>query len=208
MGRWIGWLCVVALVAASLCLGCQTTGAKKPLAAMAKALVKNDAGAFMAEMDMRRFSANVVRNMTSEDRALGVLDDLGRRLGLGGMEDLLGSVMDMESRMTRKFQRGVGTGELMAQCKVATTPDCPWVPDSLENAQITEIGENAAIAKVTTPARLTSWLALQRHGERWLVVGQAVLESSARDYAADRTAPARERKSREAEDRGDGTVNL
>ncbi|MDE7370156.1 MAG: hypothetical protein K2N07_00120, partial [Desulfovibrio sp.] len=61
-------------------------------------------------------------------------------------------------------------------------------------ATVVELGEDAAIAKVTTPARLTSWLALRKVGGRWLVVGRAAMEQTARQYAlaapAEQEAPA------------------
>ena len=105
------------------------------------------------------------------------------------MEDLLGSVVDMQARLQKQYMRGVSTGELVAQCAKADTPDCPWVPESLKSAKVVELGDGAAIAQVTTPARMTSWLALRKVGEKWLVVGQAVMESTAREYAVQK-APA------------------
>ena len=164
-----------ALVAA-----CVTSGPQKALNDVADALSKNDGGAFLAQLDMKPFATNQIKNMTREDQALNALDSMGRLLGLGGMEDLLGSVVDMQARLQKQYMRGVSTGELVAQCAKADTPDCPWVP---------ELGDGAAIAQVTTPARMTSWLALRKVGEKWLVVGQAVMESTAREYAVQK-APA------------------
>ncbi|HZF61713.1 MAG TPA: hypothetical protein VEZ52_08845, partial [Desulfovibrio sp.] len=60
-------------------------------------------------------------------------------------------------------------------------------------AKITELGADAAVAQVTTPARMTSWLALRKVGEKWLVVGQAVMESTAREYALQKAPAAPEK---------------
>lgn len=181
----------LALMLGLLAAACVTSGPQKALNALADALNKNDSAAFLAQLDMKSFAVNHIKNMTKDDQALGALDSMGRMLGLGGMEDLLGSVVDMQARLQKQFTRSVSTGELMAQCGAAETPDCPWVPESLKNAKITELGADAAVAQVTTPARMTSWLALRKVGENWLVVGQAVMESTAREYAQQKTAPAK-----------------
>lgn len=179
---------LMPLLLAGVVVGCTTSGPQKVLDAQADALNKNDSTAFLAQMDLKTFAANQVKNMTRNDQALSTLDSMGRMLGLGGMDSLLGSVLDMEARLNKQYTRGVSTGELAAQCRAAATPDCPWVPESLRKAQVTELGQDAAVAKVTTPAGMTSWLALRKKGDRWLVVGQAMLEGTAREYAA-QTAP-------------------
>ena len=46
-----------------------------------------------------------------------------------------------------------------------------------------ELGPDAAVASVTTPAGMTSWLALRKQGETWRVVGRAVMENMARAFA-------------------------
>ena len=77
----------------------------------------------------------------------------------------------------------VGTGELVAQCTRSQSPDCPWEPQALKKAEVKELGTDAAIARVTTPANMTSWLALRKVGEKWLIVGKAVLEDQAAKFA-------------------------
>lgn len=181
------------LLFAGLLTACISSGPQKTLKDMAEALKKNDSAAFLAQVDLKSYAANEVKNMTREDAPLGLLDSLGRSLGIGGVDQLIGSIVDMEARLQGHFNRGVSTGELMAQCREAQTPDCPWVPESLGNARVTEIGPDAAVAQVTTPARMTSWLALRKVGEKWQVVGQAVMESTARQYAAGPGAAAPEK---------------
>ncbi len=176
------------LIMAGLLAACISSGPQKTLKDMAEALKKNDSATFLAQVDLKSFAANEVKNMTRDDAPLGLLDNLGRSLGIGGVDQLIGSIVDMEARLQGHFNRGVSTGEMMAQCREAQTPDCPWVPESLSTAKVTEIGPNAAVAQVTTPARMTSWLALRKVGEKWLVVGQAVMESTARQYAGDPAA--------------------
>lgn len=180
----------VLLILAALVAACVSSGPQKALNGMAEALRKNDSAAFLAGMDLKSFANNDIKNMTKEEAPLGLLDSLGRSLGIGGMDELLGSIVDMEARLHNHFNRGVSTGELMAQCRQAETPNCPWVPESLSNAKVTEIGSDAAVAQITTPARMTSWLALRKIDGKWLVVGQAVMESTARQYAAGKSAPA------------------
>lgn len=174
----------LAVVPSLLLAACLSAGGpEKALDALAQALDTNDGAAFLSGVDMAAFTENHIRNMTADDPALGSLDALGNFLGLGSVDKLLGNLLDMRGRLETEFRRGVSSGELMARCRTAETPDCPWVPRSLREAKIVELGPDAAIARVTTPARLTSWLALRKVGERWLVVGQAVMEETARDYA-------------------------
>lgn len=174
---------LLLMLTAVLLASCLSAGPEKPLKAMADAMGKNDSAAFLAQMDMPRFAANEARNMTSENEALSMLDSLGQDLGLGGMDQLLGSALNMEDKLRKSLTRGVSTGELMAHCRKAERPDCPWVPESLRNARVVELGPDAAVAAVTTPAGMTSWLALQKQGENWRVVGRAVMEDTARAFA-------------------------
>jgi hypothetical protein len=170
---------------------CFPSGPQKTLNAMAGALQKKDSSAFLACLDLKLYASNEIKNLTRDNQALNSLNSLGRMMGLGGemMDDLLDSVLNMESQLQRDFTRGIGTGEMENQCRAAQTPDCPWTSDALKNAQVKELNEDAAVASVTTQARVTSWLALQKKGERWFVVGRAPLEDSARSSAADKPAP-------------------
>lgn len=174
-------LAVVPSLLLAACLS--ASGPEKALDTLAAALDANDGAAFLSGVDMAAFAENHLRNMTADEPALGSLDALGNLLGLGGVDRLLGNLLDVRGRLETEFRRGVSSGELMARCRTAETPDCPWVPRSLREAKIVELGPDAAIARVTTPARLTSWLALRKVGERWLVVGQAVMEEAARACA-------------------------
>ena len=206
------------LLTVGLLASCLSSGPEKPLKAMADAMGKNDGAAFLAQMDMPRFAANEARNMTSENEALSMLDSLGQDLGLGGMDQLLGSALNMEDKLRKSLTRGVSTGELMAHCRRAERPDCPWVPESLRNARVVELGPDAAVAAVTTPAGMTSWLALQKQGENWRVVGRAVMEDTARAFAREGlsgTAPAAPKAQQPAPKpaprptpKGDGAVTL
>ncbi|MDR2054902.1 MAG: hypothetical protein LBQ10_03415 [Desulfovibrio sp.] len=170
---------------------CLPSGPQKTLNAMAEALQKKNSSAFLACLDLKAYASNEIENLTRDNQALNSLNSLGRMMGLGGkmMDDLLGSVLNMESQLRQRYTRGVGTGETENQCRAAQTPDCPWTPEALKNAQVRELSADAAVASVTTQAKVTSWLALRKKGERWLVVGRAPLEDSARAYAADKSAP-------------------
>lgn len=174
---------VLILAVVLLLAGCLGNGPEKPLREMAQALAKKDSTIFLAQMDTRRFAAAQINNLTQGDAALRALDSVGKILGLGGMDDLIGSVINMQGRQEAQFTRGVSTGELVLECRNAATPDCPWVPESLKNAKIKEISSTTAVAQVTTPTHIASWLALSKVGDKWLVVGQAPLEGLAVRYA-------------------------
>lgn len=205
----------IALLAAGVSclflLACMTGGPQKTLNVMADALEKNDGNAFLAQMDTRQYAASQFSNMKQENRGLNMLDSLSRDLGLGGVDTLLGDIINMEESLCKAFRRGVSTGEMMADCRVATTPDCPWVPESLRKARVTELDGGAAVASVTTPAGMTSWLALRKYGETWKVVGRAIMEEDARRHArtgGTSPAPASPQKPAPAPADGGKVVNL
>lgn len=187
----------ILILAFFLLSACMATGPQKTLDELATALDKNNPAAFLALIDMPAFANNHIRNMTTNDDALSSLNALGQMFGLGNLDDLIGNVVDMQKRLSDQFTRGVSSGELLADCRQATTPTCPWVPQSLRDATIIELGPDAAIAKVTTPARLTSWLALRKISDKWLVVGQAVLEATARTYATATNKPLNNQNAKE-----------
>lgn len=164
--------------------GCTQSGPRETLDLMAKAMEENNAQAFLAQIDMPLFTENYIKNFTNNDSTLNSLNSIGDLLGIGSLDNLLGSIVDFRAHIDSNFTKGITTGELMAQCKVATTPDCPWYPSALRDARIVELGPNAAIASVTTPARLTSWIALAKDEKGWQVVGTAVMEAEARNIAA------------------------
>ncbi|MDR2745274.1 MAG: hypothetical protein LBB66_08830 [Desulfovibrio sp.] len=170
---------------------CFSSGPQKTLNAMAEALQKKDSAAFLVCLDLKLYASNEIKNLTRDNQALNSLNSLGRMMGLGEgmMDNLLDNVLNMESQLRQQYTRGVSTGEMENQCRAAQTPDCPWTPDALKKAQVRELSADAAVALVTTQARVTSWLAMQKKGERWLVVGRALLEDAARAYAADKAAP-------------------
>lgn len=168
---------------AVLLLACTASGPQKALNDLAKAMEDNNPQAFLDQIDMAAYADNYLKTMTHNDEALSSLNALGKMLGIGGIDQLIGSVVDIKAKLRDRLVRGVASGELMVECRDATTPDCPWVPKSLREATVVDINPEAAIAKVTTPARLTCWLALRKRGEKWLVVGQAVLESDAKALA-------------------------
>lgn len=164
-------------------VACTESGPRETLDQMARAMEENNAQFFMNQIDMPLYTSNYIKNLTDNDTALNSLNTLGDMLGLGSLDNLIGSIVDFRAFVSRNFNRGIATGELMAQCKVATTPDCPWYPSSLREAKIIELDSQCAIASVTTPARLTSWLALAKIGPDWKVIGAAAMENTAREMA-------------------------
>lgn len=162
---------------------CTTSGPQAALDKVARAMADNNPSQFLAGIDLPAYSANYLQNMTSSDMALNSINELGNLLGIGGLDKLIGSIVDVQARIKNEFERGIASGELMAQCSSATSPDCPWVPEALRNAHIVELGPSTAIARVTTPPRITSWLAMCKYGENWKIVGRAVMENEAREMA-------------------------
>lgn len=164
-------------------VACTSNGPQQALDKMAKALENFDSTAFLAQMDMTAYASNKLKNITENDQTLNSLNTIGDMLGLGNLDELINNVVDFKGRLTQNFERGVASGQIMAECRTSDTPDCPWVPQSLRDAKIVELNKDAAIARITTPAQLTSWLALRKINDKWQVVGQAVMENRARAYA-------------------------
>ncbi|MBD5640875.1 MAG: hypothetical protein HDQ91_00450 [Desulfovibrio sp.] len=174
-----------------LLAACTASGPQKALDEMANAMEKNNGAAFLSHIDMKAFAVNHIRNLAQNSGALNSINAITKMFGLGDVNDLLGgidqifgNVVDMQARISDELNRAVSSGELMAECRKSDTPNCPWVPESLRKARIVELGPDSAIAQVTTPTSLTSWLALRKINGQWLVTGQAVLESAAREFAA------------------------
>lgn len=180
----------LAIFLAALALAaCTSSGPKKTLDEMATALQNNDPTAFLARVDLPAYAGNNLAAMTDGSPLLNSLNSLSGMLGLGSLDKMLNSVVDYTSELRDDLTRGVASGELTMTCQKAGETNCPWVASSLREAQIIEIGPNAAIAKVTAPTKLTSWLAMRKIGDKWLVVGKALLESDARKYALTEIKP-------------------
>lgn len=168
---------------AFLLSACMETGPQKTLNDLAQAMEKNNGSAFLSNINMPLFAENHIHNLARNDEALDFINTLGRMFGIGSLDGFIGNVVEMQSRLAEEYGSGVSTGRLKRDCESASSPDCPWVPAALRDAEITELSPLAAIAKVVTPAGATSWLALNKQGDKWLVVGQADIESMARAYA-------------------------
>ena len=169
-----------------LLAGCQTSGPEKTLSDTAKALTDKDSGAFLAQFDMDAFASHELVNLKQDNSLLNFTSNLGSLLGIGSeMDAWLNSAMDLKQQYTRTFTRTVGSGELVNQCTRSMTPDCPWDPQALKKAEVKQINEQCAVARVTTQANMTSWIALRKVGENWRIVGKAVLEDTAVRFATD-----------------------
>ncbi len=174
-------LCLVFCLA-----GCKGSGPESSLEETAKALKAKDSGAFLAQVDMDAFASHELANLRQDNALLDFAGKLGSMLDLQtDLGALLNSVMNLKQQYTKTFVRTVGSGELVNQCTKAQTPDCPWDPRALEQAEVKKLDEETAVARVTTTANMTSWIALRKKGDRWLIVGKAVLEETAVRYARD-----------------------
>lgn len=175
---------MLVLGLAFLLAACQTSGPQKTLNAAAQALTEKNSQNFMAQIDMDAFASHELVNLKQDNSLLSFAGDLGALFGFGNrMDQWLESAMDLKSQYTRTFTRMVSSGELVAQCTRSQSPDCPWEPGALKKAKVVEIDDTAAVAQVTTPANMTSWLALRKEGDTWYIVGKAVLEEQARKFA-------------------------
>jgi len=76
-----GLLLPLVLLLGALVAACVTSGPQKALNDVADALNKNDGAAFLAQIDMKPFATNQIKNMTREDQALNALDSMGRCSG-------------------------------------------------------------------------------------------------------------------------------
>lgn len=155
-----------------------------PLDRAAQALEQHNSALFLAQVDLKALAASRLNTVAQKNPALNFLDKVGKDFGLPGVDQLLGNVLDVEGSLRTRLEEGVSTGELELQCQKATTPDCPWVAKSLREAQVKELTPDSAVARVTTPAGISSWLALRKQGETWKIVGQAPMEQQAATYAA------------------------
>lgn len=174
----------MALCSIIALMGCsQEKGPQGTLDDLANAMDSYNPSQFLSKIDMQAFASNHIKNLTRESNALSSLNALGNMLGFGPLDNLIGDFINVKAQITAEMDRGVSSGELMIQCRKSEVPNCPWVPQSLRDAHVVEVAPGAAIARVTTPMRLNSWLALRRVNGQWKVVGQAVLEQNARDYA-------------------------
>ena len=69
------------LIMAGLLAACIASGPQKTLKDMAEALKKNDSAAFLAQVDLKSFAANEVKNMPAKTRRLGTAGQPGRSVG-------------------------------------------------------------------------------------------------------------------------------
>lgn len=182
-------ICALAMLGLLAACEAERTQPQLLLDRAAAALENKDATKFMECLDVRAYAANQVKNLANNDNVLSSLDKLGNSLGIGGLNQIIGSLLDVTGNIRHEMSEGVATGQIMAQCRSATTPDCPWFPQSLKEARVVELGPDAAIAQVTTPANITSWLSLRKVGNTWQIVGRAPLEARARTYATESAAP-------------------
>lgn len=171
------------IVVAIVLLACTTSGPRKTLDELASALQNNRPGEFLSLVDMEAYADNSLAALTSGNAVYSSLNSLSSMLGLGGLDAMINSVIDYRAEVRDRLAKEVASGELVLRCEKSGETNCPWVPVSLRNALIIEIEPSAAIAKVTTPQKLTSWIALRKIGEKWLVTGQSLLEEEARKYA-------------------------
>ena len=182
---YVGKTVRVFLSAACILLlsGCVGSGPGKALHEVASSLERKDSAAFLAKMDTKRYAAAYMDNITQGNPALKALDGTIGRLFGKGVTDLVNSVASVETQLVGDFKKRVATGELVNECTQAASTSCPWVPASLRAAKIKELGPDAAVAHVTVPGNIATWIAMSKIGEEWKVVGLSPQEEFAERYA-------------------------
>ncbi len=173
----------VLLLVSIFLVACTGSDAEVPLNKMADALADKNPTLFLEQMDMSRYATAQVHNQTNASEPLKALDAVGKMLGIGGLSDLIGAVSDMERKENEYFTHGISTGELELMCKESKKTNCPWVATSLRNAELVEISDVAAVARITTPTNISTWLSLAKINNVWKVVGSSELQSVAKSYA-------------------------
>ncbi|MCR4667063.1 MAG: hypothetical protein K5657_07195 [Desulfovibrio sp.] len=113
------------------------------------------------------------------------------------MEDIIGNVFDVENNLRQNFRKKVSSGALQKECAKEENSGCPWVPSALRAAEIKEFSSNAAVARVKTQTQATTWLGLCRKKDRWVIVGWADMEETARRFAEREASPSPEYQNRE-----------
>ena len=168
---------------ALLLTGCIGSGPGKALHEAASSLERKDSAAFLAKMDTKRYAAAYMDNLTQGNPALKALDSAAGRLFGMGVADMINSVASVEEQLVADFKKRVSTGELVNECSQAASTACPWVPASLRGAKIKEFGPDAAVAHVTVPGNVATWIAMAQIEGAWKIVGLSPQEEFAARYA-------------------------
>jgi hypothetical protein len=173
----------LSAVCGLLLAGCIGSEPGKVLHEVALSLERKDSAAFLARMDTGRYAAAFLDNLTQGNPALKALNSVaGKLLGMG-VADMVNSLAQMEEQLVKKKKKRVATGELVNECSEAASSGCPWVPASLRSARIKELGPEAAVAHVTVPGNIATWIAMAKTGEAWKIVGLSPQEEFATRYA-------------------------
>jgi len=166
-----------------LLAGCIGSGPGKALHDVASSLERKDSAAFLAKMDAKRYAMAFMDNLTQGNPALKALDSAASKLFGMGVMDMVNSVASVEEQLVGDFKKRVATGELVNECSQAASTGCPWVPASLRGARIKELGPDAAVAHVTVPGNIATWIAMAKIGEEWKIVGLSPQEELSARYA-------------------------
>ena len=179
--------------------GCESSGPKGACDRAASALEKKDSALFLAQFDMDAYAYHELVNLSKDNGLMKLTDQIGSLFGINDqLNDLILNATNIKGQTEETFRRSVANGEMAAICSRSTAADCPWEAAGLEKAKIKELNEEAAIATVTTKANVTSWVALRKKGETWVIVGKAPTEEKAALFATDKkgmpTPPAEQKE--------------
>jgi len=175
-----GFLFAACALLLASCIG---SGPGKALHEVASSLDRKDSAAFLAKLDSRRYAAAYMDNLTQGNAALKALDSAASRLFGMGVADMVNSVASVEEQLVADFKKRVSTGELVNECSQAASTACPWMPASLRGAKIKELESDAAVAHVTVPGNIATWIAMAQIEGEWKIVGLSPQEEFAERYA-------------------------
>ncbi len=194
--------CAALLLAMCLAMplaGCESSGPKGACDRAASALTKKDSALFIAQFDMDAYAYHELVNLSKDNGLMKLTDQIGSLFGINDqLNEIILNATNLKGQTEETFKRTVANGEMAAICSRSTSADCPWDVTGLEKAKIKELNEEAAIATVTTKANVTSWVALRKKGETWVIVGKAPTEDKAVLFATDQkgmpTPPAEQKE--------------
>jgi len=193
-------------VSVLLLTGCIGSGPGKALHEVALSLERKDSAAFLAMMDTKRYAAAYMDNLTQGNSALKALDTVTNKLLGMGVADMVNSVASVEAQLVADFKKRVSTGELVNECTQTASTACPWVPASLRSARIKELSSDTALAQVTMPGNIATWIALTQIKGEWKIVGLSPQEEFAERFAKNPPSPPQSPSQQPSPPAGSGKV--
>jgi hypothetical protein len=164
--------------------GC-SSGPEKAINTAANALKNKDSEAFSSAVDIKSYlEISLTEQKEAYRKAMGSI--LGSNAASQAMQ-FADSLLPQNqiNAAVNNFKQTIETGQLSILCQQSKTPDCPWVYESLEKAEVKEIGSNSAIASVDTPNGLRQWLSVRKYNDGWKIMAVSSSQNDAKYKASD-----------------------